>query len=255
MFHYDGLISILRGMTGTLLNCAGILIGAILGKFLKKTPGRPTEAYIRIILAAFIMFYGLRLTWISVHGSFIRVVGQLLLVIVALSLGKMTGSLLRLQKLSNRLGQFARERMGGNGGATASERFNNGFLACTALFCAAPLSIAGAIQDGLSGYYYPLAAKAVIEGLAVFGLVRALGWGVALSFLPVLAFQGTITLLVRLAEPALSSRDLVDPTNAVGGLLVFSVALVMLELKKLHLADYLPSLLIAPLLAWALKAF
>jgi uncharacterized protein len=235
-------------MIGTILNCAGIIIGGVVGLVRKKGFRPSTDAYLRVVLAAFIVFYGLRLTWISIGGSVWRFLGDLLLAVVALSLGKMLGKLIGLQKLSNSLGRFARERME-KASHNSSERFNDGFLTCTALFCAAPLAILGAVQDGLTSYYYPLAAKGVIEGLAVYGFVRIFGWGSILSFLPVLAFQGTITLLVFRLEPFLSQHELVGPIQAVSGLLIFSVALVMLELKKLELADYLPSLVIAPLLA------
>jgi uncharacterized membrane protein YqgA involved in biofilm formation len=241
-------------MTGTILNCIGILAGAVAGKFMKSPPQRITEAYIRIVLSAFIVFYGLRLTWISMNGPFLSILAQLLLVILSLALGRALGRLLRLQHLSNQLGQFARDRIT-SVSPSSPNRLNDGFLTCAALFCAAPLGILGAVQDGLSNYYYPLAAKGVIEAFAVLGFVRMFGWGAVLSAIPVLAFQGTISILVRQIEPALAERALVDPINATGGLLVFSVALVMLDLKKLHLADYLPSLAVAPLLAWLVKSF
>jgi uncharacterized membrane protein YqgA involved in biofilm formation len=241
----------LQAMTGTILNCAGILIGAALGKFLKRSPQRSTEAYMRVVLAAFVVFYGLRLSWISINGPFLSIIAQLLMVVIALALGKMLGRLLGLQKLSNRLGQAARDRM--NRPGAAADKFNDGFLTCTMLFCAAPLGIVGSVQDGFSGYYYPLAAKAVIEGFAAFGFARMFGWGAAVSALPVLALQGSITLAVRLAAPALDAQSLIDPINAVGGLLVFSVALVMLELKRLPLADYLPALVVAPVLTWLIR--
>lgn len=236
-------------MIGTLLNCAGILLGGVIG-LLRKKPLRPaTEVYLRAILAAFLVFYGLRLAWISlVHGPFLRILANLLLTIVALALGKMLGRLLRLQKFSNSLGRFARQKLQKPGNSSA-QRFNDGFLACAALFCAAPLAILGPIQDGMSNYYYPLVAKGVMEGLAVLGFIRFFGWGVMLSFLPVLAFQGSISLAAHQLTPFLAAHNLVEPIQAVSGFLIFSVALVMLELKRLELADYLPSLLVAPALS------
>ena len=152
--------------------------------------------------------------------------------------------------MSNRLGRGARERI-----AAAKpgdpRRLSEGFKTCAALFCAAPLAILGSVQDGLSGYYYPLAVKAVMDGLATMGFVWLFGWGVMLAALPVLAFQGTITLAcAQFLQPLLEAHGLVDPVNAAGGLLVFSVALVILELKRIELADYLPSLVFAPLLTW-----
>jgi hypothetical protein len=81
------------------------------------------------------------------------------------------------------------------------------------------------------------------------GFVPVFGWGVLLAALPVFVVQGSITLGCSLfLEPFLRAHGLVDPVNAVGGLLVFTVALVILDLKKIELADYLPSLIVAPVL-------
>jgi uncharacterized membrane protein YqgA involved in biofilm formation len=96
--------------------------------------------------------------------------------------------------------------------------------------------------------------KAVIDGLATLGFVRLFGWGAMLAALPVLAFQGTITLVcMQFLKPTLEVHSLIDSINATGGLLVFCVALIILELKRLELADYLPSLAFAPLLAWVFR--
>jgi uncharacterized protein len=235
-------------MIGTILNCVGILLGGAVGLARKNRIRPATEVYVRAILAAFLVFYGLRLSWISfIHGPVLRILAELLVTVLALGIGKLLGRLMRLQQLSNSLGRFAREKMQAPGKDPA-QKLSNGFLTCAALFCAAPLAILGPVQDGLTGYFYPLAVKAVMEAFAVMGFVRIFGWGVMLAFLPVLAFQGSITLGVQYLEPFLRTNELVAPIQAVSGLLIFSVSLVMLELKKLHLADYLPSLLVAPLL-------
>ena len=240
-------------MIGAALNAAGIIVGGLFGLNRRKPLTPPHESYVKVALGAFAVFYGLRLTWISLNGTFLQILRQLLIAVVALMLGKIGGRLLRLQKLSNRVGRGARDRI-----AAAEpgdpQRSSEGFKTCAALFCAAPLAVLGSVQDGLSDYYYPLAVKAVMDGLATMGFVRLFGWGVMLAALPVLAVQGTITLAcAQYLRPLLETHNLVDSVNAVGGLLVFCVALVILELKRIELADYLPSLAIAPLLAWVLR--
>src|SRR5581483_5396745 len=206
------------------------------------------ESYFRVILGAFTVFYGLRLTWISLGGSWAQILKQLGLVIVSMMIGKLIGRAVRLQRMSNRLGQQARERIN-NATRGDPDRLNQGFRTCAALFCVAPLGILGSIQEGLSFYFYPLAIKAVIDGLATLGFISLFGPAVLLSAIPVLAVQGTLTLVVALIlEPILAVQGLVDPINAVGGLLVFCVALVMLNLKRIEMADYLPALVVAPLL-------
>jgi uncharacterized membrane protein YqgA involved in biofilm formation len=236
-------------MLGTILNVSGILAGGIAGLARRKPLAPATEAYARIVLAAFTAFYGLRLMWLSISGSWPQIFKQLLIVVVALMLGRLTGRLLRFQKLSNHLGRQARERLAAVR-LSASRPPGEGFKTCAALFCAAPLGILGAIQEGLTTppYFYPLAVKAVIDGLATMGFVSVFGWGVLLAVVPVLAFQGTLTFVGERFVGPLLSAPMVDSANAVGGLLVSAVALVMLGLKRIEMADYLPSLVFAPLL-------
>jgi uncharacterized membrane protein YqgA involved in biofilm formation len=237
---------------GTYINVAGILLGGIMG-LVRKTPlSLANQNRLKIVLGALTIFCGCRLAWVSLNGPFLQILKQLGIVLLALILGKFAGRLLHLQKASNRVGRFARERMN----ATKPDdpnRFTNGFLVCSALFCAAPLGWLGAIQDGLSGYYYPLAVKALMDGLAVMGFVSMFGWGAMLSAVPVLIFQGTITLLcARFLQPALAA-PLIDAINATGGFLIFCVALIIFEVRKIEVADYLPSLAIAPLLVWWMR--
>jgi len=238
-------------MIGTIVNVAGILVGGVFGLARKKPLSAQTESFFKVGVAAFTVFYGLRLTWISLSGPFLHAMKQLLIAVLAMMLGKLIGHLLRLQKLSNHLGGIARDHIS-HVLPNSSTRMSAGFKSCTALFCAAPLGILGAVQDGLSGYFYPLAIKGVMEALATLGFISLFGWGVMLAALPVLAFQGTITLLcAQFLKPYLETHGpggLIDSINATGGLLVFSVALVILGVRRIELADYLPSLAIAPLI-------
>jgi uncharacterized membrane protein YqgA involved in biofilm formation len=242
-------LSVAGVLSGTVLNVAGIVVGGVVGLSRRKPLPPSTESFFKVALGAFTVFYGLRLTWLSLNGPPGKVLKQLLIAVLALMLGKVAGRLLRLQKLSNRLGQAARQRIAA-ATSPGTNRLSDGFKTCTALFCAAPLAILGSVQDGLSAYFYPLAVKAVMDALASVGFVGMFGWGVVLAALPVLAFQGTITLLCAYwLKPLLAAHALIDSVNAVGGLLVFCVALVILGLKKIEMADYLPSLVFAPLMA------
>ncbi len=237
-------------MLGTFLNAVGILVGGAAGLIRRKPLSSASESYFKVTLAALTVFYGLRLVWLSINGSFLQILKQLFLMIVALMAGKVFGRLLHLQQGSNRLGQYARREI-----QVAKLNPNQGFKVCAALFCAAPLGIVGAVQEGLSpaAGFYPLAVKAAIDGFATMSFVRLFGWGAMMSALPVLAVQGTITILAKANEPFLSAHGLLGPVIGVAGLLIFSVALVMLGLKRIELTDYLPSLFFAPLLSWLFK--
>ncbi|SPE54308.1 conserved membrane hypothetical protein [Verrucomicrobia bacterium] len=238
-------------MLGTVLNVAGILIGGGVGLVRRRPLSVAQDSFCKVSLAAFTVYYGLRLTWQSLSGSPLHMLRQLGITVLALMLGSLTGRLLRFQRMSNRLGREAKQKLEAAQHRT-ERRASETFQACTILFCAAPLGIVGALEEGLtSSYYYPLVVKGVMEGLVTMGFAGLLSWGALLAALPVLAFQGSITLLSsQWLRPFLEAHQLTDSVNATGGLLIFSTALVMLGLKKIALADYLPSLVFAPLLTW-----
>jgi uncharacterized membrane protein YqgA involved in biofilm formation len=237
-------------VTGAILNAAGIIIGGVVG-LMRTTPlSAQTQAFFKLALGVFTVFYGLRLTWLSVNGPFPVIVKQLAIAALAVMFGKLLGRLLHFQKGSNALGQYAR-RLIENTKPDDPHRYGNGLNACAILFCAAPLGILGAAQDGLSNYYYPLAVKGLMDGLAMTGFVVLFGAGAMLAALPVFVFQGSITLACSLyVEPFLRLHGLLDSVNAVGGLIVCTVGLVIFEFKRVELADFLPSLVVAPLITW-----
>jgi hypothetical protein len=239
-------------MIGTLLNAAGIVLGGILGLTLSRQMPANTQLVLKGLLGVATVYVGLRLTWLSLGGGFWSVLKQLTIVVLALTLGRLVGRLLRLQAGANRLGQYARDKLA-HARPDNPQRFGEGFLTCTIVFCLGPLAILGALQDGLGGHWQTLAVKAVMDGLATMAFVASFGWGVVVSAIPVISFQGTITLGARLLEPYLRQPEWVDSIHATGGLLVFCVALIVLELRKIEVIDYLPSLAFAPLLTWLWK--
>jgi uncharacterized membrane protein YqgA involved in biofilm formation len=236
-------------MTGALLNAIGILTGGLLGLMLKRQFTAQAQLAWRGIMGFVTVVVGLRLTWVSIHGIAFSCFKQIVVMLLAMMLGKALGRLLHIQFFMNRIGRFASHKFA-TSKPTDPNRLSDGFLTCTMLFCAGPLGLIGSVQDGLMGYWQSLAVKMVMDGLAAMGFVSIFGWGVVLSALPVLVYQGGVTLAVQNLEPFLRANDLIDSINAVGGMLVFCVALIILELKKIELADYLPSLVLAPLITY-----
>jgi uncharacterized membrane protein YqgA involved in biofilm formation len=127
------------------------------------------------------------------------------------------------------------------------------------LFCAAPLGWLGAVADGLSGYFWLLAVKAVMDALAMTSFIKIFRWPAALSAFPVFVLLGGITLVCRLyAAPFLDSHslhehDLINSVNAAAGVIACAVALVIFEIRKVELANFLPGLAMAPLLVWLFR--
>jgi len=238
----------MRGMVGAIINSAGIVLGGGLALVLKKPVPAPKQARIQFFLGVFTVWFGLKLTVTNLNGTILQRLKLLGIVMLALVLGKIAGKILHLQKLSNATGQFATRKM-----ATAGPgRMNDGFQVTTALFCVAPLAMLGAVAEGVNGFSSVFCVKAIMDGLATMGFVATFGWGVMLSAIPVLAWQGAIISGVELLDPIWKghAQPLREAVNATDGLLVFCVALIILQLKKVAVAEYLPSLVLAPLLTW-----
>lgn len=239
-------------MIGTILNAAGILVGGILGLTLTRQLSPVAQQGIKGLLGVLVVFVGLKATWTSLGPGLELAAKQMTIVILAMILGRLTGRVLHLQKGLNRLGQHAKEKFA-QAGSEKAHRWSEGFITCTILFCVGPMAILGSIQDGLDGRWQALGIKAVMDGLATMAFVSTFGWGAILSVVPVVAYQGTLTLAAKLIVPLLQNQAMLDSINAVGGLLVFCIALIIFEIKRVELADYLPSLIYAPLLTWLWK--
>jgi len=235
-------------MIGAFLNAIGILAGALWGLARREPVGVRAQDFFKWALAAFTVFYGLRLVYESVHGTFGTCLRQILLGIVAVVLGYWVGRLLRLQRWSNRAGHHAATLLA-TAQRTPPGTPATGFVAATILFCAAPLGVLGAVADGLGDYYYLLLVKAVMDGLAMMEFVRIFRWPVALAALPVFFFFNSLALLARAAGPWLATRGLADPIDVAAGLVACTVVLVILGLRRVELANYLPALMVAPVLA------
>ena len=234
---------------GAFLNALGILLGALFGLAMRKPLTAQTQAFFKTALGAFTVFWGLRLVYENVHGKFTACLKQILIGVLAVFLGYWLGKLLRLQTASNRVGHHAATLL-----ATVQKKPPGppaaGFVAATLLFCAAPLGILGAVADGLQSYFYLLLLKAVMDGLATMSFVKMFRWQVALSALPVFFFFNGIALAVRLGiRPWLDAQGLAGSVGVADGLVVCSVALVIFEIRRVELANYLPALVIAPILA------
>jgi uncharacterized membrane protein YqgA involved in biofilm formation len=238
-------------MTGAWINALGIVGGGAWGLAAAKPIPPLYPSALKIVLGVYTIWFGLKLTWVSLNGSFRQLLEQLGIVILALILGKMTGKLLRLQKLSNSIGRRATQTLAAPVG---QNRFNDGFLLATGLFCAGPLALLASVQEGLNVFSPVFVVKAGIDGLATYAFCETFGWGVILSAIPVLAVESALIRGAQLLEPVLRQRPwpLLEAINATDGLLIFCVAMIILGLKKIEVADYFPSLAFAPLLTWLL---
>ena len=139
-------------------------------------------------------------------------------------------------------------------GDTLQKRFSKGespvsraFVTTSLLFCVGPLTVLGSLQDGLTGDYRLLALKSTLDFIASLSFASVLGWGVLLSAATVLVVQGTLTFSAGVLQGVVT-EPIISAITATGGVLIFGLGLVLLELKEVRVANMLPALLIAPVL-------
>lgn len=223
-------------MTGALINTATVLAGGAAGLTLKSKLPEPVQRAGFQLLGIVTLVLGVKMA-VGTHNLFV--------VVTALAAGMASGSLLKIQQRLERAAQRLQQRFVSNG---ESSRIAEGFITTSLLFCVGPMTIVGSIQDGLIGDYKLIAIKSAMDGIAAMAFAAGLGWGVLLSAATVLVVQGGITLGAN-ALSGFFTDPLIAETSAVGGVLVVCIGIGLLGLKKLPVADYLPAILFAPLLA------
>lgn len=233
-------------MTGTILNVVTVLIGSTIGVLLGA---RFPEKVRQTVMA------GLGIMTLIV-GVGMALPGNALIVLFSLLIGGIVGEMLDVDGRLNALGRwlearFARGEQVGN--------FTKGFVTASLVFCVGPMTILGSIQDGLVGDYRLLAIKSLLDMFAGLAFASTLGIGVAFAGATVLVVQGGIALLAMLVGSSLGAitRDTpwVVQMTATGGAVIIGISLLLLDLKKIRVANFIPAILIAPLIQVALEFF
>ncbi len=232
-------------LTGTLINVAAVLVGTLTGTLLgDRLPERVRETVMHAL--------GLVTLAVGMDGALAAfrpplselTRASVLLVLASVLVGGVVGELVRIEDRLNGLGDRLKRRFAGEHEHQA--RFTEGFVVASLVFCVGPLAILGSIQDGLSGDYQLLAIKSLLDGFAALAFASALGWGVGFSVLPLLAYQGTISLAASgIAD--VFTPEVVAGLTAAGGILILGISLRLLELKRVRVGNLLPALLFAPL--------
>ena len=221
-------------MKGTLVNAATILVGSGLGLALKRMiPERCLDTVMQGMALAVIVI-GLQMAGQSKN---------FVVVILSLACGAVIGELLDIDRALARLGEWMTQRIGGGDG-----NVGKGFVNASLLFCIGAMAVVGSIQEGLTGSTETLYAKSMIDGIVSVMLASTLGIGVAFSSISVLAYQGSITLASGFVGSWLSEAVICE-VAATGGVLIVGVGLVMIEIKAFRLANLLPAVPVAALIA------
>lgn len=248
--------------SGTAVNVVAVLLGSGLGVLLgHRLPLRTRET----------VTDGLGLVTLLIAATSAVAVGDpaltayvgeaapLLIVLGAVLLGGIAGSLLRLQDRLEDLGTALRDRLSrtptpagtgepaGSDGGLDRDRFVEGFVVASLVFCTGPLTVLGALYDGLGRGAEELYLKSALDGFAAIAFAAAFGWGVAASVLTIVVVQGGLTLLGLGLGDVLPDAHVAGLT-ATGGVLLVGVALRLLRVREIRVVDLLPALLVAPVL-------
>jgi uncharacterized protein len=223
-----------RGL-GTLINVAAVLAGTAAGLLVGSR--LPERTRTTILQGVGIVVLGLGFTGIADSHN---VVFPLVALLIGGLLGEAIGVEERLESLGDRLRRrFARE------GTDAT--FVEGFVAASLLFCVGPLAVLGSIDDGLRADPQLLVVKSTLDGVVAIVFASTLGWGVGFSVLPIIVYQGALTLLAGAADAVLTERMVVE-LGATGSVMVAGIGLRLLEIVEVRVASMLPALVVAPVL-------
>lgn len=262
---------------GTLLNVTTIVVGAAIGVLIgNRLPERTNRVVTDALGLITIVLGGLNLVSLT-DSDFVGAVGAggtFLVVIGALLIGSIVGSLAGIERRLESFGGWLQDRLTRRGTSAASvaepaplaeslvdarlaisprEKFISGFVDASLVFAIGPLAILGAFQDGTGQGIDQLALKSTLDGFASIAFAASLGWGVAFSAIPVGIWQGLLTVLA-FALGSVMSGAAIAALTATGGVLLLGVGLRLLNLRAVAVADMLPALIVAPLLTVGVAA-
>jgi hypothetical protein len=225
-------------MKGTIVNAVAIIAGTGIGLLLQR--GIP-ERYKTTVMQGIAMAVAL----IGIQMA--QKTENILIVIGSLAIGAVLGEWWDVDKRLSNLGKWIEQKCNAETG-----KISRGFVTCSLIYCVGAMAIVGAIQDGMTGNAEILYAKAMLDGVSAIIFASTLGVGVALSAIAVVVYQGIITVLASHIGMFITNGVIVELT-ATGGLLIVGIAISMLEIKLIKVANLLPSIFVSIVISLMLK--
>jgi uncharacterized protein len=229
--------------SGTWINVLTIVLGTGLGLLLRGLPERMQRIITQGVgLTVLVVGLGMANSMSQVQAG--RIDG-VILGLVAMVAGGLLGEWWRVEERLEAIGNWLKRRFRGKGG------FTEGFVSASLLFCIGPMAIIGSLNNGLQGDATVLAIKSAMDGLASIALTTSFGIGVGFSALPILLYQGGLSLAAGLLTQALPNPAASPPViliTGVGGLIIMGTGLNLLDIAKVRIGSFLPSLVLAVLL-------
>jgi len=233
-------------MIGTWINFAAIVAGGCLGVLLGGKLSERVKSTILGGMGLFVIAMGVQM-FLKTSNS--------LITLGAVVIGGLLGEWWKIEEGVSRLGGWLETRFTKEKDSTSRERFIRGFLTASVLFCAGPVAILGSIQNGAQGDPQLLIIKSVLDGLFAMSFASTVGIGVAFSALPVLVYQGILTLLSIQLQAVLNDAMMQELT-AAGGVVLMAVGVSsVLGIYKMRVGSLVPALILAPFIVWILQYF
>lgn len=227
-------------MFATYINCLAVIIGSLFGLLLKN---RLKSSYKEVV------FTSSGLITLVIGISMAMQTGSFLILIFATILGGFVGYALAIEEGVLALGTWMESKLGKKGGdEQAAENFALGFFNASLLFCSGAMTVVGSIQAGTTGDYQLLLVKSVMDGCMAIIFSAVYGPGVMASALVILVYQGFFTLAGGFISPILGESGITE-LSAVGGVLLMMIGLGLLDIRKSKTGNFLPAMVIAPVLA------
>ena len=226
---------------GTVVNGAAIIIGGISGSLLRSGLSDRFRETIMQALGLSVLMVGLSG---SLQGIFTIVDGGkldrefVMLMIFSLVIGAIIGELLNIEDKLEKIGLWVQNRYLKNSG-----NFAEGFITASLVFCVGAMAIVGSLEDGLTGDTGTLFAKSILDGVISVIFAASFGIGVAFSSIPVVIYQGSITLMAGVIKPWLTDT-VITQTSLVGSVLIIAIGFNILEFKRLKVGNMLPAIFI-----------
>ena len=232
-------------MTGAIINTAAIVAGGLCGHlFGKLLKDRHQETLT--------MACGVGTLFLSVAGAMNYMLhndllpgGGSMLIIACLALGGLIGEILNIENWFERFGEWLKKKSGN----AKDKQFVNGFVTASLTVCIGAMAIMGSIQDGISGDWSTLGAKSILDLVIVMVMTCSMGKGCAFSAIPVLLWEGGLTLLATVIKPILTETAL-GYLSLVGSVLIFCVGINLVWGKKIRVANLLPAVILAVIAAF-----
>jgi uncharacterized membrane protein YqgA involved in biofilm formation len=232
---------------GTIINSAAIVAGGLVGHFTGKLFGQEQQEAINKacgVSVLFIAIAGAMQGMLHIDGGQI-ISGKSMLVVLCLAFGTIIGEMIGIEKGFERFGEWLKMKTGNSG----DKQFVNAFVTASLTVCIGAMAIVGAIQDGISGDHSILAVKSVLDLIIVAVMTSSLGKGCAFSAIPVLIFEGLITLLARLIATVMTDTATAY-ISLIGSVLIFCVGVNLVWEKRLRVANMLPAVIFAAAAAY-----